>query len=42
LPKGKENNKLDRQDLQKWLVLLDILAGLMIELNQAVHGDSDG
>lgn len=42
LPEGKENDELDRQDLQEWLVLLDILTGLVIELNQAVHGDSDG
>lgn len=42
LPEGKENDELNRQDLQKGLMLLDVLTGLVVELNQAVHSDSDG
>lgn len=41
LPEREENDQLDRQNLQEWLILADVILDLNVELDQAVHGDGD-
>lgn len=41
LPERQENNQFNRKDFQKRAMFLDILADLVVELDQAVHGDSN-
>ena len=39
LPEGQEDDKLDTQELEEWLVLSQIATKFVVELNQSVHGD---
>jgi hypothetical protein len=41
LPEGKKDNQLDAKDFDEWLMLCNVGLGLEIELDQAVHGNSD-
>jgi len=41
LPKREENDKLDADDLEEWLMLGQVGLELKIELNKTVHGDCD-
>lgn len=41
LPERKEDNQLDREDFQERAVLLDIILDLNVELDQAVHRNTD-
>jgi hypothetical protein len=42
LPKGKENDELDAENLEKRFVLCQIHSGLNVKLYQAVHCDCHG
>jgi hypothetical protein len=39
LPEHEKNDCLDREELEKWLVLLDPVRDGEVELDQAEHGD---
>lgn len=41
LPEGKEDDQLDAKNLDKGPMLGDVILRLNIELDQAVHGNSD-
>lgn len=42
LPEGKENHQLDGENLQKRLMLTNVLLDLDIKLDQAIHGNRYG
>jgi hypothetical protein len=38
LPERQKDDKLNRQEFGKWLVLLDVEFAYLVKLNQRVHG----
>lgn len=41
LPEGEEDHQFDARELENGLVLSDVVFDLVVELNDAVHGDCD-
>lgn len=41
MPEREENNQLYRNKLENRLLVLNVLLDLVVELNQAVHGNGD-
>lgn len=42
LPEDEEYNKLDGKELEEGLIILDVVADLVIELDEVEHGYRNG